>query len=307
MQIETFKYDSKTDHYYWNDEAYFVKPYWLAPQLAVEDQDDPELITIVAGGRSDDIAFRIPDEGGFEGMYLQDGLLNITNTFQFLVNIYDEERERPITIHPCHVDTIFASTNYLTTGGGVGILPESIWLDHGETLTMTFYDIVTGIGGTIAPVIHGKRFFADRIKSPSIKKYLVERKKRATHILPCFAPLDENPIVIAANTDREVYFTNPNYFMFEITKILFGPNLAVLGGSPSQHILYQIIDETRQHVTQPNRWIHSLAGMGNAWEPFLTYGPLVVRAKGRLVFRFRNLSQSETTFYVTLAGRQFFV
>jgi hypothetical protein len=312
MQIKAIGYDDKSDHYYWNDQLQFVKPYYLTPQLAYEDQDDPEQITVAAGGRSDDIIFRIPDVGGFEGAYLNSSFSSDGTSNPFLVYIFDEERQKPITLKPCHTDCVFGLGGQNTFGAtygssiGPGILPETLWMDHGESIIMSFFDI-GGNGGTITPVIHGQRFFADNVDDPMIRRYLIGRKKRSTRVLPCFAPLDENPVVLPASSEREFYYTNPNYMMFEVTKILLGPDdyRRGLAEQTSDNFQFTIVDEVRQHITQ--RWIDARAGMGVGVEPFMFYGPLAVRAKGRLTFRFKNETQSEITFYVTLAGRQFFI
>lgn len=282
---QTGKPTGEIEGFYFNNLTFAVKPYWMTLRNEKVNPTHPEQLTFGANAVSAPIGMFVTDEGAFEGAYL-----SYQSTGACLVELIDDTRKFNITGRPCHVDTVFG------TGQEVAIMPESLFLDKREAVIFRATDI-SGDANTIRPVIHGVRIFSDRARDPAVDQYIKNRLVRSRYMLPYFCPLDEDKELDAAETGVPVNFTQDGTCHFEVKKICY---------SSDYSFKFKIRDESGQEITQ--NYIHCTAGLGVATEPFMTYGPWVIRAGGIVQFTFDNLSaQYENTIYLTLIGRVFFV
>ncbi len=150
---------------------------------------------------------------------------------------------------------------------------------------------LSGSTNNIRPIFHGQRVIADRAKDPAVDKYVIERGIRSRYTLPYMCPLDENPSM-TANQERDYTFTQDARGHFEVRKLTY---------KSTGNFKFKILDETGQSLTR--NWVHASAGLGTAFEPFVTAGPWTIKNGGIVSFTIKDLSGSANTIYLTMSGR----
>jgi len=283
MGVPTFLKNEQTRLIYLNPLKKFVKPFWLVPQ----DVNNTGNLAVGAN-TAQPMILRNDQQGPFEGFYA-----TVQHNGDMLVRINDTGMQRDLMNRDVHVDTIFTPA---PGGQSPFIFPESLWMDAGSTLQLTFTDI-SGVGQSVRPVIHGRKFYL-RSAPRGIGTNVLARRERERRVsTPYFYTTDVAVALTAGQTGLQVPLTVSQEGHFEARKI----TVVSTGAFDFR------ISENRNGINLAGAIFTSSVSCGGiASFPYIFPESWLIERNTQLTVEFNNVFPGVNTIFFTISGRRIY-
>ena len=283
MGVPTFLKNEQTGVVYLNPLKKFVKPFWLTPQ----DVNNTGNLTVGALASSPMI-LRNDQQGPFEGFYA-----TVQHNGDMLVRIQDTGMQRDLMNRDCHLDTIFAPA---PGGQSPFIFPETLWMDAGSTLLLTFTD-ASGVIQAVRPVIHGRKFYL-RSAPRGIGNNVLSRRERERRVsTPYWYTTDQAMALAAGQTGLQIPLTVSQEGHFEARKI------TCVASGPFNFK----ISENRNGINMAgNTFVSNVSCTGIASFPYIFPESWLIERNTQLTIEFNNVFPGPNTIFFTISGRRIY-
>jgi len=286
MALRTFVQDS-AGNLVVNPAKMYVQPYILLP-------DSPnEAVTVAANSASQPLVLTGPQEGPFEAFFLAARCTSLA------IRVTFEYRKRQLQNYGIHGQTILGC-QYLNVvaNGFVGyILPETLWLLPRETLIIQATDL-SGDTNILKFSLHGRLYSvgATPTSVSEIPKTLNMANRSMQMSAPFWYTTENPPLTLSANQTVQTSIHIGRDGAFELHKI----------GAYSTGAFSVVIYDPNSGRRLTSGAVHSDLLTGNAWFPYILAEPLFMKRNSWLKLDITDLSGSENSIYLTLAGRRIY-
>ena len=290
--------EAKDGSYRINDVKQFVKPFFLTPDAP---QQTMALAAVVGAQAYNPIT--VTQEGPFQGYSLiaESDQFTAAGDHGCTVMITDSGSRKRLTNRPCHMNTVFGTSQFPL------VLPERLFMHENRSLTIRFQNLFA-VANDIRPVISGRRIYGTSAASGVVDEMIADLAERSQTTTPYFLTTTEDVtnLTVAAGATSYFFQTDADGYMevFKITAVCYDRTLGVLTGT-FDFILRDA--ETRREMESGP--LSNLLACGDALQPFILPESWLIRPKQRveLVVTNTNPTGNPIDVYFTLVGRKIYV